>query len=46
MAALQTFDQALADSAAASGKEWSDEASWLPASSPRSSARRSWRSCG
>lgn len=25
MAALQTFDQALADSAAASGKEWSDE---------------------
>jgi hypothetical protein len=25
MAALQTFDQALADSTAASGKEWSDE---------------------
>lgn len=25
MAALQTFDQALADSIAASGKEWSDE---------------------
>src|SRR3982751_6923338 len=25
MAALQTFDQALADSAPASGKEWSDE---------------------
>ncbi len=46
MAALQTFDQALADSTAASGKEWSDERLVVVGRLAPSSTTRNWCSCG